>query len=75
MAAGRTNLLVHGGHDGGADLHAQDEAALEVLLEEHRLEDGHQNQQHRVHVAVPVRGLFVLGEGDHQPEIVGEWSF
>lgn len=60
-------LFVDSGHDGCADFHSQHEAALEVLLQEQRLQESHQEQQHRVQVALPVVAGLVLGEGDHQP--------
>lgn len=37
-------LLVHGSHDGSADLHPKNKAALEVLLQEQRLEKSHHQQ-------------------------------
>lgn len=61
------HLFVHGSHDGSTDFHAQHEAALEVLLQEEGLQQGHQEQQHGVDVAHPQERALVVGEVDHQP--------
>lgn len=59
-------LFVHSSNDGRANLHPQHKAALEVLLQEQRLQDGHQEQQHCIHVPLPDIPRFVLSERDHQ---------
>lgn len=64
-----TYLLVHSSHDGCSDFHPQNEAALEVLLQEQRLKDGHQDKQHCIHVPCPRVDGFVRSEGYHQPGI------
>lgn len=59
-------LFVHCSYDGSANLHPQHKATLEVLLQEQRLQNGHQQQQHCIQIAFPGISGFVLSEGDHQ---------
>lgn len=60
-------LFVHSSHDCSADLHPQHKAALEVLLQEERLQESHHKQQHCIQIPFPDEAGFVLSEGDHQP--------
>lgn len=61
------HLPVHGPNDSRLDAHAADEADVEVLMQHQGLQAGADEQQRRVEVTLPVRGLLVVHEVDEQP--------
>ena len=61
------HLPVHSPDDGRLDAHAADEADVEVLVQHQGLQAGADEQQRRVEVTLPFRGLLVIHEVDEQP--------
>ena len=66
-AGAAPHLPVHGPDDGSLDAHAADEADVEVLVQHQGLQAGADEQQRRVEVTLPFRGLLVVHEVDEQP--------
>ena len=58
------HLLVDGSNNGASHPHAEGEAAMEVLVEEERLDHGSHKQESGVEVPLPVRFISILREGD-----------
>ena len=59
-----TNLPVNSSNDSSPDPHAHDETAMEVLVQEERLNDGSQKEENSIEIALPVRLIQVLSEVD-----------
>lgn len=74
LGRGPTHLPIDGPDDGGLDPHAADEADVEILVQHEGLEAGADEQQHRVEVAVPVRGRLVVHKVDEQSAMEGGQS-
>ena len=61
-----TNLPVNSSNDSSPDPHAHDKTAMEVLVQEERLNNGSQKEENSIEIALPVRLIQVLSEVDHQ---------
>ena len=62
----REYLIIDGCDDGCPDPHTNGKAAMEVLVEEERLDHRRQEQENSIDIAMPVRITLILGEIDHQ---------
>lgn len=63
----RTSLWIDGWYDRGTDVHSNDHAAVEVLLQDKRLQASCHKYQDSVQVSMPVGLSFILGKPYHQP--------
>ena len=60
-------LIVDSCDDGRSDPHANGEAAMEVLVEEERLNHSCEEEENSIDITTPFGITLILGEIDHQP--------
>lgn len=65
-------LPVDGADDGGAHVHAGDEAVLKVMMEDEGLQQGREEHEAGQRVPPPVRNTFGFNERDQHPVEVKE---
>jgi len=61
------NLLVNRSDEGHPDPHADDHAPVEVLVQDHRLDEGHGEHEPGVDIAGPGWLSFITDKANHLP--------
>jgi len=65
----KTYLLVDGGHKWRSDTHSNDHTSVEILMQHHRLNEGDDKKEKRVHVSTPDHLRAVVNKCNQQPKM------